>query len=128
MNFGDILPFAIGVAISPVPIIAVILMLFSDKAKSNGLAFLIGWIGGLLIAGGIVLTLANAGKISGGGTPSTISFVIQLLLGLLLLFLAYRNWQTRPKEDEEPEMPKWMAGIDSFTPARRWVLGRSWRG
>ena len=33
---GDILPQAIGVAISPVPIIAVILMLFSKRARSNG--------------------------------------------------------------------------------------------
>ena len=35
------IPFAIGVAISPVPIIAVILMLFSRRAKVNGLAFLV---------------------------------------------------------------------------------------
>ena len=47
MTIGDILPTAIGVAISPVPIIAVILMLFSAKAKRNGLAFLLGWLGGL---------------------------------------------------------------------------------
>jgi len=37
-----ILPQAIGVAISSVPIIAVILMLFSQRARSNGSAFLLG--------------------------------------------------------------------------------------
>ncbi len=36
---GSILTLAIGVAISPVPIIAVILMLFSQRARSNGTAF-----------------------------------------------------------------------------------------
>jgi hypothetical protein len=51
---GDILPLAIGVAISPVPIIAVILMLFSKKAKGNSLAFLVGWVLGLAIVGVIV--------------------------------------------------------------------------
>ena len=35
--FGGILPQAIGMASSPVPIIAVILMLFSKRARSNGL-------------------------------------------------------------------------------------------
>src|SRR5260221_9434568 len=35
---GNILPSAIGVAISPVPIIAVILMLFSQRARSNSSA------------------------------------------------------------------------------------------
>src|SRR5256885_3321024 len=41
---GTILPQAIGVAISPVPIIAVILMLISQRARSNGSAFLLGWV------------------------------------------------------------------------------------
>lgn len=112
---GDILPQAIGVAISPVPIIAVILMLFSKRARSNGLAFLVGWVLALTIVGFVVLLLANAGKISTGGTPSTISYIIKLLIGLLFWFLAYRNWQKRPKEGEAPEMPAWMAAIDSFT-------------
>ncbi len=35
---GNILPSAIGEAISPVPIIAVILMLFSQRARSNSSA------------------------------------------------------------------------------------------
>ena len=112
---GDILPQAIGVAISPVPIIAVILMLFSKRARSNGLAFLVGWVLALTIVGFVVLLLANAGKISTGGTPSTISYIIKLLIGLLFWFLAYRNWQKRPKEGDAPEMPAWMAAIDSFT-------------
>jgi threonine/homoserine/homoserine lactone efflux protein len=70
-----------------------------------------------------VLVLANAGSLSAGGTPSTISFVVKLLLGLLFLFLAYRNWQGRPKEGEEVEMPKWMAGIESFTPGKALGIG-----
>lgn len=79
---GSILPQALGVAISPVPIIAVILVLFSKRARSNGLAFLVGWVLALTIVGLVVL-LANAGKISAGGTPSTVSYLIKLALGLL---------------------------------------------
>ena len=41
-GISEVLPFAIGVAISPIPIIAVILMLFSNRAKVNGPAFLLG--------------------------------------------------------------------------------------
>jgi hypothetical protein len=112
---GDILPQAIGVAISPVPIIAVILMLFSQRARSNGLAFMLGWIIALAVVGSLVLVLANAGKISDGGTPSSFAYALKLLLGLLFLFLAYRTWQKRPKPGEEPQMPAWMATLDSFT-------------
>jgi len=48
---GAILASAVGVAIGPVPIIAVILMLFLGAATSNSLSFLLGWITGLLGAG-----------------------------------------------------------------------------
>jgi len=41
-GIGEILTFAVGVAVSPMPIIAVILMLFSRRARVNGLAFLAG--------------------------------------------------------------------------------------
>ena len=43
---GDVLPLALGVALSPIPIIAVILMLLSPKAQENGPAFLVGWVAG----------------------------------------------------------------------------------
>jgi hypothetical protein len=39
---GGILPFAIGVAISFVPIIAIILMLITPRARSNGLGLVAG--------------------------------------------------------------------------------------
>ncbi|MDH3226570.1 MAG: GAP family protein, partial [Thermoleophilia bacterium] len=61
---GDILPTAIAVAISPLPIIAVILMLFTADARRNGTAFLGGWIGGLAVAGAIVLAVASAADLS----------------------------------------------------------------
>ena len=62
---GDILPLAIVVAISPMPIIAVILVLFSARATTNGPAFLVGWIVGLAVVGAIVLALSDAGDLSG---------------------------------------------------------------
>ena len=112
---GDILPQALGVAISPIPIIAVILMLFSKRARSNGLAFMFGWVITLAVVGGVVLMMTNAGKISAGGTPTTLSYVIKLVIGLLFLFLAYRNWEKRPAPGEAAQLPAWMASLDSFT-------------
>lgn len=112
---GDILPLAIGVAISPVPIIAVILMLFSKKARGNSLAFLCGWVIGLAAVGTVVLLLGNAASIDTSSGPSKGASAIRLALGILLLFGAFRHWKKRPKQGEEAQMPKWMAGIDAFT-------------
>jgi hypothetical protein len=41
---SEVLPFAIGVAISPAAIIAVILVLFSARARVNGPVFTLGWV------------------------------------------------------------------------------------
>ena len=52
-GISAILTFAVGVASSPVPIIAVTLMLFSQRARVNGLMFLLGWVVALAIVSGI---------------------------------------------------------------------------
>ena len=90
---GDILPLAVGVAVSPLPIVAIILMLFSKRAKSNGPAFVLGWMAGIIVVGGIVLALGNTADISSGGGPGTATSVLRLVLGLLLVGVAVRNWR-----------------------------------
>jgi hypothetical protein len=112
---GDLLPLAVGIALSPLPIVAQILMLFGKRARSNGPAFMLGWVLPLAIWGIIMLVVADAGKLGGGGAPSVISSVIKLLLGLLFLFMAYKSWKSRPAPGEEPKLPAWMATLDSFS-------------
>ncbi len=109
---GEILPVAVAVAVSPVPVIAVILMLFTAKARTNSVAFLFGWLLGLIVVGSIVLLAGDIASDDSG--ESTVSGVVKLVLGLLFLLLAVRNWRSRPKAGEEPEMPAWMAAIDDF--------------
>jgi threonine/homoserine/homoserine lactone efflux protein len=117
---GAILGEAIGVAISPVPIIAVILMLFSKSAKANSLSFLVGWIIGLLGAGLIVLAL---GISSSDGAPSTASGVIKILIGAVFILLGIKQWRSRPKPGEQAKTPGWMSAIDDFTTAKAFGVG-----
>lgn len=119
---GDILPFAIGVAISPVPIIAVILMLFSERARQNGPAFLGGWIIGLLVVVIAVMAVADSAGVE-SGQSSNLANLIKFGLGVLLIVLAWRQWQQRPQHGEEAPRPAWMASIDTMEPRRAFVLG-----
>jgi hypothetical protein len=48
---GEILPLAVGLAVSPTTIIAAILMLVSAHPKATSLAFMIGSIAGILVGG-----------------------------------------------------------------------------
>lgn len=119
---GDLLPSAIGVALSPVPIIAVILMLGTPKARSNGPAFAIGWVIGLIVVSVIVLLVASDADDADSGASTAVNWV-KLLIGVLFLLMAIKQWQGRPKEGEEAEMPKWMGAIDGFTAPQSFGLG-----
>jgi hypothetical protein len=115
---GQILPLAVGVALSPVPIIAVALMLMSQRARLNGPLFVIGWLIGLAVIGVVVLAVAGPGDASSHGKPATWVSVLKLVLGLLLLLVAVRQWHGRPRPGHEVEAPKWMGSIERFTPGK----------
>lgn len=126
---GQILPEAIGIALSPFPIIGLILILFTKQARKNSLMFMIGWLIGLAVVAAIVLALVKAGIVAvGEDTTETGVKWITLLLGLALLFLAYRTWQKRPKQGEQAPTPKWMATLDSIKPGAAFGLGAALSG
>ncbi len=112
---GQILPMAVGVAISPIPIIAIVLMLGTPRARSNGVAFTVGWLAGLTLVGAIMLVIATDNATGDSGEPATWASVLKLVFGVLFLLIAARTWRTRPRPGAEPEMPQWMQAIDSFT-------------
>ena len=115
---GQVLSFGVGVALSPVPIIAVVLMLATPKGRVNGPAFLAGWILGLASVGTVLLLAASGGEASEDGAPAEWVSIVKIVLGVLLLFVAARQWRGRPRGEAEPELPKWMQTIDTFTPPK----------
>lgn len=52
---ADIIPLAIGVALSPLPIVAVILILFSQNPRGASLGFLDGWFLGIAVVASVVV-------------------------------------------------------------------------
>jgi hypothetical protein len=113
---GGSLALAVGIAISPIPIIAVVLMLTTPRAKANGPAFLAGWLLGLGIVGAIVLAIAGPAGASQSGAPATWVSWVKIVLGVLLLLVALRQFRGRPRDGDEAPMPKWMGTIDKFKP------------
>ena len=118
---GALLPSAAAVALSPIPIIAVILMLSTPRAKSNGPAFALAWMLGLAAVSSVVVFVIGAV----GSSSSTDDSILwgKVALGVLLLVLALRRWRTRPKPGEPVEMPAWMSTVDGFTPSKAFGLG-----
>lgn len=121
---GDLLPLALGVAICPIPIVAVILMLFSQRARANSAMFMLGWIVGVAGVTIVGLIIANTQNLTeSSGQPEDSVSTVKLILGVLLILLAAREWRGRPKEGETPTLPKYLDAIDTFTPPKALGLG-----
>jgi threonine/homoserine/homoserine lactone efflux protein len=120
---GDILPLAVGVAISPIPIIAAILMLLSPKAGGASVGFLLGWVVGIVVAVTVFSLLGAVIPEQDPDASKPVAGTIKIIIGVLLLLLAVRQWRSRPKPGEEPKMPKWMSAIDGMNAGRGFGLG-----
>lgn len=119
---GEILPLAVGIAISPIPIIAAILMLLSPRAKGTSVGFMIGWLAGIVVAIVLFSLLSSVLPPETGGR-SPVAGVIKIILGVLLLVLAIKQWRTRPAKGDQASLPKWMSAIDSMSAVKALWLG-----
>ncbi|MGW1599545.1 GAP family protein [Streptomyces eurythermus] len=120
---GDVLGLAAGVAVSPLPIVAIILILATPRGRLNGPLFALGWILGLAVLGAIMLAVGGSGGASTHKHPATWVGALKLALGLLLVLVGARQWRRRPADPSQAKLPKWMAAIDRLTPPKILGLG-----
>ena len=123
---GDLLPSAIAVALSPIPIVAVVVVLGAPRARTAGPAFALGWIAGLLSVSVIVVLLLGSGSDPDSDDPGL--NWLKIAIGVLFLLMAAKQWTKRPRRGEEPETPSWMATVDTATPPRAALLGAALSG
>jgi hypothetical protein len=88
---GEVLGLAAGVAVSPLPIVAMILLLGTPRGRADGIMFGAGWL--------------------------------KLLLGVLALLLAARQWRGRPAEGRNRRCPGGWRAWTGCDPAGRSASG-----
>jgi hypothetical protein len=120
---GELLPLAVAIAISVTTIITMVLMLLSPKAKSRTVGLLVGCVVG--VGGAVALFALLPGLLAtqDHGGSSRAAAVIKMVVGVLLVVLALKQWRGRPARGDRAELPKWMAGVDSMMPGKALVLG-----
>ncbi|MEZ0233707.1 MAG: GAP family protein [Actinomycetota bacterium] len=119
---GNVLPAAAAVALSPIPIIAIVLVLGSPRARTAGPAFAIGWVVGLGAVSIAVTLLASGASEPDSATADGVRWGIAMI-GVLFLLMAFRQWRKRPRAGQQAEMPRWMASVGSITWPRALALG-----
>ncbi len=120
---GQVVAVGVAAALSPVPIVGIVLVLGTRRARADALSFLAGWVAGLGVVGAVVLLAAGGAGAREGGAPAGWVDVLELALGVALLVLAARRWRSRPREGETAGMPGWMRSVDRLTAGRAAALG-----
>ena len=118
-----VLAEAAAVAVSPIAIVAIIVILATSSGRLNGPLFTLGWLLGLAGLGAIMLAVGGPGGASAHHHPATWVGALKLALGVLLVLFGCREWRRRPKDASQAQLPSWMAAIDRFTPPKILALG-----
>ncbi|MET0772105.1 MAG: GAP family protein [Candidatus Limnocylindrales bacterium] len=116
---GLMLPFVAGVALSPIPIAAVILMVLSLHPGIGGRVFVIGWALGLLLAVVVLsLVIGLLGLASEGRSGPA-----RIVLGALSLVFALERATAGRGAGYDPDAPAWVAGLDRLPADRAFAMG-----
>lgn len=99
----------------------VILLLMSPWRWRSGVAYALGYSGGYLLLGLLTLFIGARATLGGVGTPPRWLGVLWGLLGVLLLWLAWRN--ARRPATAKPEPPRFFQAVERITPRRACGLG-----
>lgn len=122
-TIAEILPYAIAVALSPMPIAALILMLLSKRARINSVMFTIGWIMGLAILVFAVSFLVGDVNATAAKDGFSLKTILHGTLGVLLILFAVAQWKKRTKKGKVAKMPQWMSAVEKFSPIKAFAIG-----
>ncbi|MFE3638284.1 GAP family protein [Streptomyces sp. NPDC059168] len=66
---GEVTPLALGIALSPFPVVPAILLLLTQRARETAGAFLTGWAVGIAVVTAVLAVLATGIEVR-EGTPA----------------------------------------------------------
>lgn len=114
-------PMALGIALSPGPVLAVLVLLMTPQAKTSAPSFLSGWLLGILGVGTFVIFLP--GVVASHGGLSDTTGIVKIILGIVLLILIFPIWRKRPKQGDAMRVPRIFKGIDKFGMRKSFIVG-----
>lgn len=118
---GDLIPYAVPVALSPLPIIAAVMLLLAPSGPSGALGFVAGRFGALLGLSFVVALLAA--EVAGPWGGAERGGWLRIGVGCLLLVGAGVVLRRRIRNGATPAPSGWMQSIGDATPGRAARLG-----
>jgi hypothetical protein len=122
-NWGSVLtkliPLGLVIALSPITVIPAVLVLHAPRPRPASLAFLGGWVLGLVA---LTAGFVGASDLLGGlhQAPPTWASWMRVVLGSVLIAFGVFQWRTRHRQRKTPA---WMRSFSNMTPVRAGVTG-----
>lgn len=120
MSMGDavlqVIPLALGVAASPLPVVAIIVILLTKRARSSSLIFSAAWIVGNFVAISFAVAFAGQVVLPSQGFDLPFEGSITFLLGVGLLVMAWMSRRGRRQSGEQVDAPSWVRSVDNLSP------------
>ncbi len=117
----QLIPYIIGSAIVPVQIMLIILLLNRPRQGLVLAILLVAGITAVRLVQGVIFGWILAPEPGEAGGKSPIVSILLVVLGILLLITAYKQWRNEDDPDGPP--PKWMVMLDTLTPAKAFLMG-----
>ncbi len=120
---GQVLVLAVAIGLNPLGLAFAILVLLSERARVNGVLFVLGWFAGALAATGAAYALAD---VAGAHVDHDVADgvdMFQIIVGIVFLVLAVRTWKRRTPAGEIAAEPKLFARITTLSPVGALVAG-----
>ncbi len=116
---SKLVALAAVIALSPITVIPAVLVLHAPRPRPASLAFLGGWVLGLI---GLTAAFVGGSELLSGlhATPPKWASWVRLVFGVALLALAAYHWFTRHRQRS---MPRWMRSFATLSPVRAGVVG-----
>jgi Sap-like sulfolipid-1-addressing protein len=114
-----LIPLGLVIALSPITVIPAVLVLHAPRPRPAGLAFLGGWVLGLVA---LTAAFVGASDLLGGlhQAPPKWASWLRVVLGLALIAFGVFRWLTRHRHTKTPA---WLRSFSNLTPVRAGVTG-----
>ena len=110
----DLLLIAVGIALEPLPLTALILILASERGVRKGLGFVMGWFASLTVVIALTVLVTGGKPPAPSSAPSVAVLVAKLGIGVALVLVGLRHRRRLGQPPAPKKPPTWMSRIDNM--------------
>jgi hypothetical protein len=115
----DLVLIGLVITLEPIPLTAFMLVLMSRGGVRKGAAFIVGWLASLAAVVALTVLFTGNEPPRPNTAPSLAGIAVKILIGVVLVFIAFRRRARMGKPKKQKKPSRWQAGIDNMSP---WLI------